>query len=537
MTVEALVSPIRRIPVIWVVPLVALLLGIWMMIYTALNKGPEVHISFPTAEGIEAGKTRIRTLSVEIGTVISVTLSDDLKQVVVVAQLDKVAQKLLREDTRFWVVRPRLGAAGLTGLSTIVSGTFIELDPGEGEAGRRNFDGFDDVPLTPVGVPGIRLTLISEEAGFVRAGMAILYKEYLVGRIESTEFNNDNQTFRHQIFINAPYDVLVNDATRFWNVSGININAGADGVHIDVASLQSLLQGGVTFGVPAGRLPGEAVEDGAEFVLHPNYERAAAQSYRRFSRYIVEFQQSLRGLVPGAPVQYRGIDIGRVEKIMLESIAQQMTTSEPGSAIPVLIQIEPGRLAIGDTRAALKKLNESIASGVTNGLRATLGARNLLTGSLVVNIDYFSEAPPASLGSLNGYPVIPTIDTGLAPLQAKVSQLLDKLNGLPVEATLLSANQTLAELEGTVKELREFLVDDKIQSMPDTATKTMSELTRTLESFSSGSPFYEDLTQTLMELNQTLQGLGGLSATLDRQPGLLLFRKTIKQDPEPEVRP
>ena len=537
MSADATVSTKRRIPAIWLVPVVALLLGIWMAVHTVLNKGPEVNITFATAEGIEAGKTRIKARSVEIGIVESVMLSEDLDSVVLVVQLDPVAKSLLRDDSRFWVVRPRFGTAGVSGLGTIVSGAYIELDPGKGKEGRRDFKGLEDIPVTPVGEPGLRLTLVSEEAGSIGTGTTILYKDHAVGRVESTEFDVDNHSFRHQIFIDAPYDVLVNDATRFWNISGIHVDAGVSGVKVNVGSLQSLLQGGVTFGVPEGLPVGSAVANEAEFTLYSSYDSAAQKRYQYHTYYVVRFKQSLSGLLPGAPVLFRGINIGEVERIMLGALAAQGRISGQGAAMPVLIKIEAGRLGVGDTQTAKDQLSEAVKKGVGNGLRGTLATGNLLTGSKLVSFDYYPDESPTTLGDFDGYPTIPTIETGLERIEVKVSQLLDKLNGLPVEATLQSANRTLAGLEGTVNELRELLAGDEVQSMPQTLTKTMAELTRTLESFSSGSEFYDDLARALTELNRTLQGLDGLSTTLEKQPSLLIFSKTIKPDPEPEVLP
>ncbi|RLA52080.1 MAG: hypothetical protein DRR42_08530 [Gammaproteobacteria bacterium] len=537
MSADATVSTKRRVPAIWLVPLVALLLGIWMAVHTALNKGPEVSISFATAEGIEAGKTRIKARSVEIGIVESVTLGEDLDSVVLVVQLDPVAKSLLREDSRFWVVRPRFGTSGVSGLGTIVSGAYIELDPGEGKEGRRDFKGLEDIPVTPVGEPGLRLTLISEEAGSIGAGTTVLFKDHAVGRVESTEFDSDNQTFRHQVFIDAPYDVLVNDATRFWNVSGIHVDAGVDGVKVNIGSLQSLLQGGVTFGVPEGLPAGAAVDNETEFVLYGSYDSAAQKRYQYHTYYVVRFKQSLAGLLPGAPVLFRGINIGVVERIMIDALAAGGGIAGQGSAIPVLIKLEAGRLGLGDTQVVTDQLIEAVKTGVGNGLRGTLATGNLLTGSKLISFDYYANETSASPGDFNGYTTIPTIETGLERIEVKVSQLLDKLNGLPVEATVESANRTLAGLDGTVKELRELLASDKVQSMPQALTKTMSELTRTLESFSSGSEFYDDLARALAELILTLQGLDGLSTTLEKQPSLLIFPKTIRPDPEPEVLP
>ena len=253
---EAEVSSRRRLPVIWLVPVVAVALGIYMVVYTVMTEGPEITITFETALGIEAGRTKLSSRSVEVGLVEAVTLNEDLDSVSVIARLERENTKLLRDDTRFWVVRPRLGAGGISGLNTLLSGAYIELEPGSGAPStRRDFVGLDDVPVTAVGTPGLGLVLVSKRAGIVSPGQPVLHNGYRVGRVESTTFIPDTGQVRHGVFIEAPFDVLVNQATRFWDAGGIVVRTGAGGLLVDVESLQALLIGGVAFGGPKGSVP------------------------------------------------------------------------------------------------------------------------------------------------------------------------------------------------------------------------------------------------------------------------------------------
>jgi paraquat-inducible protein B len=249
----------RRISGIWLVPIVAVVIGIWMVIDNLMSRGPEITIVFSTGEGIEANKTKIKFRAVDVGLVGGVGLDDDLEHVVVTAQLDKAARSLLREDTQFWVVRPRIGPGGVSGLGTLLSGGYIQLAPGAGAEGRRKYAGLESPPVTPAGTPGLKLTLTSEEAGSVGSGDPILYRGFRVGRIETDEFDVDSQKMHYGAFIEAPYDELITSATRFWNASGIALSAGADGLEVDIASLESLLVGGVVFGLPEGIRPGRPI--------------------------------------------------------------------------------------------------------------------------------------------------------------------------------------------------------------------------------------------------------------------------------------
>jgi paraquat-inducible protein B len=257
---KATVSERRRISAIWLVPIVALVLGIWMVIHTLRSQGPEITVVFSSGASIEAGKTKIKFRDVEVGRVESVGLADDHESVVVTARLDKGAAPLLREDTQFWVVRPRVGPGGVSGVGTLLSGGYLQLAPGTGKEGRRDFVGLDEPPVTPAGTPGLHFKLVAEHSGSVGSGAPILYKGFRVGRIESAEFDVASQKMQYGAFIEAPYDELVTSATRFWNASGISVSATADGIQVQTASLEAVLVGGVVFGLPEGVEPGGPVE-------------------------------------------------------------------------------------------------------------------------------------------------------------------------------------------------------------------------------------------------------------------------------------
>jgi paraquat-inducible protein B len=506
---SAAVKRRRRIAPIWAVPIVAVLLGLWMVVYTYRNQGPDITITFSTAEGLEAGKTKVKSLSVEVGLVTSVHLGEDLDSVVLTARLEKSAEPLLREDTQFWVVRPRVGMAGVSGLGTIMSGAFIELAPGEGAEGRREFTGLDEIPITPAGTPGLHLRLVGKRAGSVSAGNPILFRGFQVGRVESAEFDVQTHQMRYGAFIEAPYDGLVSEKTRFWNASGLSFSASAEGIELNTGSLQSVLLGGVAFGLPEGIEPGDPVESGTEFTLFPNYRSVNEEPYRHSVEYVLEFAQSVRGLSPGAPVEYRGLPAGQVERMLIEEMVEKGAQGSKGPLIPVLIRLEPGRIAMGDSEQGVSTLSKRIEARVREGLRATLSTGNLLTGSLYVSLDMYPDEAPAELGSFHGRPTIPTVSSGLEGIQQKVASLLDKLNALPLASVAASAEQTVQELDRTVAEARLLLASQELQSLPIS------------------------LRASLAELDATLQSVKQLATTLEQQPNSLIFSREPEMDPEP----
>ena len=522
---KATVSERRRISAIWLVPIVALVLGAWMVIHTLRSQGPELTIVFSSGASIEAGKTKIKFRDVEVGLVESVGLAKDLESVVVTARLEKAAAPLLREDTQFWVVRPRIGPGGVSGVGTLLSGGYLQLAPGTGKGGRRDFVGLEDPPVTPAGTPGLKFRLEAEQSGSVGSGAPILYKGFRVGRVESAEFDVTSQKMQYGAFIEAPYDELITSTTRFWNASGISLSATADGIQVQTASLEALLVGGVVFGLPVGVEPGGPVEAGETFTLYDNYPSVNERPYRHSVEYVVLFPQSVRGLRPGAPVEYRGIRIGRVERVLLKEMAAKGFTGK-GEAIPVLIRLEPGRLELPDSEEATATLARAIEAGVGNGLRATLSTGNLLTGSLYVYFDRYPDEPPAEIGSFGGRPTIPTIASGLEGIQVRISTLLDKLNDLPLGELLDRVDRLLADVDAIV-------ASEGVQSLPASLEETLAQLRDTLDSVSTDSAMQERLLRTITEFDRTLQSLRDLLETLKEKPNALIFSSEPGKDPQP----
>lgn len=528
---------------IWVVPVVAVLIGLYMVIHTKMNEGPTITIDFKTAESLEAGKTKIRFRDVDVGLVQAVTLSESMDGVVVTASIDKNASHLLREDTRFWVVRARVGAGAISGLGTLLSGAYIQVDPGTGTRKKDTFTGLEVPPLTPADAPGIRLVLHSEQAGSLNAGDVIVYNGFKVGRIEGIAFDTKKKEVRYDAFIDAPYSDLVTTSTRFWNTSGISVTANANGVQVRTSSMETILLGGVAFGDVPGIPPGEKVQSGASFNLSASYSDLEEDPFLFRKYFVVEFKQSLRGLEPGAPVEYRGIQIGQVERVMVKELVRQGLASG-GAPIPVLIYLEPARLGAPDTAAMAEQMPANILKGVKSGLRASLQTGNLLTGSLYISFDYYENTEPFVAQKFDTYPILPTIATGLGRLEKQVGDLLDKFNALPLDSlvtnadtTLKTLDVTLASLTGTIAALEKVLDEDATREMPAEINKTLAELRQAVSGVSSDSAVGQSLSSSIFELNRALKNLEELTRTLSAKPNSLIFPTDIPADPIPEARP
>ena len=541
------ISTGKKFSAVWIIPLVALVIGLSMGIYTFMTQGPTITLDFETAEGLQEGKTKVRLLNVDIGIVESVALKEDMSGVTAVVKLDPAGRPLLREDTRFWVVRARVGAGGVSGLSTIVAGTYIEIAPGTGPLGQREFVGLEEPPQTPLDAPGVRLTLLSSQVGSLSVGESVVFRGYNVGRIESMEFDQEQRQVRYGIFVDAPFHKLINSNTRFWDASGISLSASAEGFEVDIGSMDTLLLGGVAFGAPPGLPSGSPIENGREYHLYESYNDILKNPYAYGVNYVVSFYQSVRGLESGAPVEYRGIPIGRVERILVEELAKQglaAGSSTVGQAIPVLIYLEPGRLKIPDNQESIDRFKLAIKEGVPKGLRATLMTGNLLTGKQLVSVDFFPEEEPAELGVFEQYAVIPTIETGVGRLENQVSSFLEKLNSLPLEETVTgvnkvldSADSSLASLTSTLDSVNGLIDSDDSRRLSSELVATLGELRSALTGLSPDSKMYQSLGASVNSLNGTLESLDALIRKLSVKPSSLLFPASPEMDPIPEARP
>jgi paraquat-inducible protein B len=509
---------------IWIIPIVAALLGLWLVWQHYAAQGVLVEVRFETAEGVAAGKTAVQCRSVSVGLVETVRLAKDLKGVITSIRIYHDAVELLRRDTRFWVVRPRFGGSGISGLGTLVSGTYIELDPGGAPGAARTFRGLEIPPVTPQGVPGLHITLVADEAGSIGPGSSVSYKGINVGRIESQIFNPKNGRVEFGAFIGGEFGKLVTSHSRFWNVSGIDLDVSADGVHLRTGTLESLVAGGVAFDTGGDDLHALPAKDGTIFPLHERFDDTEKSSLNPRLTYLLLFTESVRGLNPNAPVEFRGIRVGTVTGVSFDYLPD-----DPEHRVPVVIKIDPSFIAdVPPDNATAGPA--AIAESVRRGLTATLRTGNLLTGQLFVNLDFQKDAPPAEVTEIGGYRTLPTTSSGLGQLQDKVTAVLDKIQGLKLEETVENAAGALAEIKGAAKDLRgaaeglsKLLASPATQALPADLKDSLASLRKTLDGFNENSGFYRDLSVTIRDLSSALRSVESLATTIERKPSSLLW--------------
>ena len=518
--------PPRGFSPVWVIPIIAALLGLYLVFKHYSEEGPKVTVRFDTAEGIMAGKTPVLCRSVNIGTVGTVVLAKDRKSVLATLDMTREADELLEQDTQIWVVRPRYGGGGISGLGTIVSGSYLELQPGISHTARRTFVGLENPPVTPPGVPGLHFTLISETAGGLNPGSSIIYKGVSVGSIETRVFHPETGQMEFGAFIDSEYENLVTKDTRFWNASGIDLQVGADGFKLHTGTLESIVSGGVTFSPPENpRAPHAQPPNGSVFKLYDSFTDANRTTLNPIVPYLLLFTESVRGLAVDAPVEFRGVRLGTVMGVSFNYLP-----NDSQHRVPVLIKIDPS-LLIALPSENYSEAEEFMSSNVKNGLRASLKTGNLLTGQLYVDLDFSKDAPPGEIANIEGYQVIPTIAGGLGELQEKLSALLDKFQALPIDKTVGNLNDALASVRTTLGNLDTLLGSKQTQELPADLRDSLAELQKTLSGYNNKSDFYQNLSGTLHQLDDTLRSLRGVTDTLERKPNSIIFGKGGSVEP------
>ncbi|MGZ8240821.1 MAG: PqiB family protein [Methylobacter sp.] len=503
-------------PLVWLLPLCALLVSGWLVYKSVSEKGPVVTISFPTAEGLEVDKTKIKYLDVEVGKVTAISINNDLKTILVTAQMSSAAEDYLNKNTCFWVVRPQVGLGGVSGLGTLLSGPYIEIKPGDGPP-QEHFTGLTLPPRLKNNVHGKQFILETTNLGSMRPGTPINFHGISVGEVLSHELSAAADAIRLTVFINTPYDQFVRKNTRFWIDSGIDLSASADGFKVRTGPLISLLSGGIAFRTSSKDTPVNIHSENSIFQLYDTYEQSTQVVYQNTLKYVMYFNGSVRGLTEGAPVQLRGIPIGKVTHIGLE-----LDNKTAEIRIPVWVELEPERIKDVNNRHNVSD-KDIMARLIKKGLRAQLQTGSLLTGQLLVDLDFYPKSKIVLNDNKSVFPEFPTTASSLDQFTHSANRIMDKIAKLPLEELTTEANKTLLSLQGTSTAATDMLVTAK--STLSSADKTMSSAQQVLNSLEPGSTTHYELDKLIEELTQAASSVKQLTDYLEQNPGSLLHGK------------
>jgi paraquat-inducible protein B len=550
---RAIVHRRRGFSAIWLLPIVAAVIGGYLAFNSLSRRGPTIVISFKSADGLTAGQTKVKHKAVDLGTVESIRLSPDMDHVIVRVQMQAEAEPYLTDKARFWAVRPRLTGSTISGLETLISGGYIEMDPGaKGGTSQREFTALEDPPGVRSDEPGQTFELKAARIGSLGSGSPVFYRDIPVGEVLGYSLPEGNGPITVKVFVRAPYDKWVRKATHFWNASGLRVEVGAQGVQIELESLQALLSGGVAFSTPEEDRDSPSAPAGTSYKLFASESDANSASYTQRVRFVLYFQSSAAGLAVGSPVQLYGIQIGNVT-----SVALQFDPVQASARVRVGIEVQPERIAaLGN---GIQTTPDAVAEHlVARGMRAELTTVSYLTGSLAVSLEFPPNPAPASVTREGDVIVLPTQSgSGLTDLTTSLSALLAKVNAIPFEQIGANANGALAGLNGILAgpELKQTIASltstlQEVQSLVKHADTGMTPLFKRLPEMSadlqatlaranhlvgsadsgygSNSQFQRDLERLMAQLNETARSIRLLADFLDRHPEALIRGRTAQ---------
>ena len=558
---QAVVKTKKSFSIVWLVPLVAILIGGGLVYKAVTEKGPEITISFKSAEGLEAEKTKIKYKDIEIGQVTAITFGKDLSHIIVSAELDKNADRYLTDKTRFWVVRARISSGTVSGLGTLLGGAYIAMDPREDGKSAGEYVGLEEQPIIATNEPGRHFKLKAKKLGSLQQGTLVYYRQIKVGKVESYTLAENGQDVDVQIFIHEPYHEYVRKNTRFWNASGIDVTLGAEGLKVNTVSLLSIMSGGLAFDNPKDVKTDTPVDDNQVFTLYDSFEAAHQVSFTLKERWKLVFKSSVRGLEPGAPVEIKGMVLGRVVSVDL-----QFGKDRTDISVVVMIETEPERFA-GETgfpdKVAQQKFIDRL---VAQGLRAQLKTASILTGALYVNLDFHPQLPPAKMDWEGKYPVFPTLPQSSEELMSAVENFVHKLENFPVQEIGSNLQAIVANLKKTTEQISSGEVESilhnvnsftgqlsksDVDALVNNLNKTIEDIGILIESLNTGgdgevvatltqaqntmlsieqilssdSSFNQETTRAMREIADAASAIRMLVDFLERQPNALIYGK------------
>lgn len=534
-----------RVAVVWIVPIVAALVGVGIVVQQYVSEGPTIRISFRTAEGIEPGKTFIKYKDVDIGKVTEVVLSKDYSKILVTAKMEKHAGGLLVEDSRFWIVKPRVTLGGVSGIGTLLSGRYIGIEPGKSANSSGDFVGLEMPPPVTGGMSGREFILRAGTLGSLGIGSPIFYRRLNVGQVIGYDLAPDGKSMEIKIFMNAPYVGYITSDTRFWESSGIHASVGAGGFSLQTESVLSILVGGIGFETPPSATGGKPAPEKSVFTLFDNRDAAMAPQMSESDRYVLYFHESLQGLSVGAPVSMLGLPVGEVTAVGLDYVPETH-----GIRTRVEIMTYQYRLLrhLGKTAAAAMKImslqeRHKIMQRLVEekGLRAQLRTGSIISGQLYVALEYFPDAPKARIDRTKEPPQFPVVPGKMENIELQLKSILAKLDKMPVEEIGKGLRKTIETLDETLQSANRTLTRVDAETLPE-AKKTLEDLRRAATAaervlsstdttlLGPDAPAQQELRDALQEFTRAARAVRELADYLERNPEALLRGKN-KENP------
>jgi paraquat-inducible protein B len=498
----------RRISLIWAIPLVTACIAAWLAWDTLAQRGPEISIRFDSASGLQAHQSRIRMRDVELGVVDKVALSPDHNHVIVTARMTREAGPLLTDKAQFWVVKPRFFAGSVSGLETLFSGSYIQLEPaGDGGEPLTEFIGLEDPPVLHSSVPGHTFRLTAPRIGSLNPGSPVIFRDLEVGEVLGWDLGEMAKDVTIHAFVRAPYDRYVHDKTVFWDASGATLKLGGNGIQLQVESLRAVVLGGITFDTSDKALNSPVADEDHPFVLYADRDAADTATYDRSLRFVSFFRGSAAGLAKGSAVTLHGLRIGTVTEVTLNYDAQNDEVK-----VAVRYEVEPDRIVSynmsGDTDP-----DRMVQDLVHKGLRVRLETASIITGTKQLALGIEADAPPAAYAKSGDAYLLTPLDDGQGDITSSITALMARVQTIPFEQIGDNLNKTLAGASGTIN-------DPELHHAITALNETLSETQTLMASLNKGAdPLLHRLPQIATDLEGTVQHANHLVESLDDSHG------------------
>ncbi|GBR50903.1 paraquat-inducible protein B [Neokomagataea thailandica NBRC 106555] len=529
-------APTRRtrFSLILLIPILAIAITGWLAWKHFATRGPEITITFDTADGLTPGQTQVKNKAVTLGTVQEVTLSDDMRHVIARVQMNADSARILTDKTRFWVVKPRINGTSITGLDTLLSGAYIAIDPG-GSGGhyQADFRGLESVPGVRSDQPGSTFWLVSPTLGSLGQGAPVFFRDVTVGEVLGYTMPPGGEgPIVLQVFVKAPYDRYLRTESRFWNVSGLQVGLGAGGLKVQMQSIQALFSGGVAFGLPEPMrgADGPIAPANSVFKLYGSQAEAETARYHHRLMAVTYVDTSVKGLTIGSQVSMFGLQVGTVTEIRL-----QMRGAGQAPRIRVAMELEPERVMSNDGDSS-----PSLDDFVACGMRASVESASFLTGESMIALQFIKHAKPVTLTYEGDAAVLPSQPGGVDGIMASVSTITDKVAAMPLTQIGEHVNDLLAHADSRIKskEVTQSLValrdslrhlddltktaNEHLPAMMTALQGTLANAQSVLGAYGGDTDFHRNLQSMILQLTQTSRSLRLLTDYLDHHPSSLV---------------
>ncbi len=513
----------------WLIPIVAAALVLYLGYAAVADRGPIVTLVLATAEGLTVDQTEVKHKAVTVGTVTGIKLSPDAKTVLVQVRMVGGAEAMYTDRARFWVVRPRLSAGSLTGIETLVSGAYVEVDPGApGGKKQLQFAALRQPPGRQSDEPGQVYVLEARRLGSLGTGSPVYYRDVEVGQVVSYELGAGLGPVTLRVFVREPFDKFVHAETQFWNASGLSLTVGADGMRVVLQSLQTLLSGGIAFETPSSKSEDAAAPEGASFKLYDDKTAADDAFYEQRIPYVTYFRTSVQGLSSGSPVLISGVRVGSVSDVRLvyDPDARAMVAR-------VAFDLQPQRILSKNVAEQARATVDVVKAFSGSTMRVTLDSGNLLTGTRDLSIEYAMGGAPLEDPREGEARVLPSEAGGIDKLTASLGDVASKVDKIPFAQIGDNANATLASIQRLVDKI-DATATPALEQLPAVMAQ-MSDAARSANGvlgasgYGQNSEFQHDLARMMREMGDTARSVRSLSDYLDRHPEALLRGRATQE--------